>query len=168
MHTPCPASHKITRQFLHYDRYRVARCQVYTCTFIHCTCTSARYVYVQYAKGVIPILACDACAADHVINSSRPSPSVFPPPHLIITHNAHGVEEGEGLGTRLDSCTMAVACGLWYTLLASVYYRTLRLCPPALEQAPLMYIINLHGTTITCTQCMRKYTQCTLHKLHIY
>ena len=45
---------------------------------------------------------CDACAADHVINSSRPSASVFPPPHLIITRNAHGAEDGEGLGTRLD------------------------------------------------------------------
>ena len=30
------------------------------------------------------------------------SASVFPPPHLIITRNAHGAEEGEGLGTRLD------------------------------------------------------------------
>ena len=29
--------------------------------------------------------------------------SVFPPPHLIITRNAHGAEEGEGLGTRLGS-----------------------------------------------------------------
>ena len=46
---------------------------------------------------------CDACAADHVINSSRPSASVFPPPHLIITRNAHGAEEGGGLGTRLLS-----------------------------------------------------------------
>ena len=39
-----------------------------------------------------------------MINSSRPSSnsaSVFPPPHLIITRNAHGAEEGEGLGTRL-------------------------------------------------------------------
>ena len=38
-----------------------------------------------------------------MINSSRPSPSVFPPPHLIITRNAHGAEaeEGESLGTRL-------------------------------------------------------------------
>ena len=36
-----------------------------------------------------------------MINSSRPSASVFPPPHLIITRNAHGAEEGEGLGTRL-------------------------------------------------------------------
>ena len=44
---------------------------------------------------------CDACAADHVINSSRPSASVLPPPHLIIMRNAHGAEEGEGLGTRL-------------------------------------------------------------------
>ena len=25
-----------------------------------------------------------------MINSSRPSASVFPPPHLIITRNAHG------------------------------------------------------------------------------
>ena len=40
--------------------------------------------------------ACDACAADHV-----PSASAFPPPHLIITRNAHGAEEEEGLGTRL-------------------------------------------------------------------
>ena len=31
-----------------------------------------------------------------MINSSRPSASVFPPPHLIITRNAHGAEEGEG------------------------------------------------------------------------
>ena len=37
---------------------------------------------------------CDACAADHVINSSRPSASFFPPPHLIITRNAHGAERG--------------------------------------------------------------------------
>ena len=44
---------------------------------------------------------CDACAADHVINSSRPSASVFPPPHLISTRNAQGAEEAEGLGTRL-------------------------------------------------------------------
>ena len=29
------------------------------------------------------------------------SASVFPPPHLITTRNAHGAEEGEGLGTRL-------------------------------------------------------------------
>ena len=29
---------------------------------------------------------CDACAADHVINSSRASVSVFPPPHLIINY----------------------------------------------------------------------------------
>ena len=36
-----------------------------------------------------------------MINSSRPSASVFPPPHLIITRNAHGAEEAEGLGTRL-------------------------------------------------------------------
>ena len=36
-----------------------------------------------------------------MINSSRPSASVFPPPHLIITRNAHSAEEGEGLGTRL-------------------------------------------------------------------
>ena len=50
----------------------------------------------QFCRG-----PCDACAADHVINSSRPSASVFPPPHLIITRNAHGAEEAEGLGTRL-------------------------------------------------------------------
>ena len=37
-----------------------------------------------------------------MINSSRPSASVFPPPHLIITRNAHGAEEAEGLGTRLQ------------------------------------------------------------------
>ena len=36
-----------------------------------------------------------------MINSSRPSASVFLPPHLIITRNAHGAEEAEGLGTRL-------------------------------------------------------------------
>ena len=33
--------------------------------------------------------------------SGDPEASVFPPPHLIITRNAHGAEEGEGLGTRL-------------------------------------------------------------------
>ena len=51
-----------------------------------------------------------ACAADHVINSSRPAgllPPFFPPPHLIITRNAHGAEEAEGLGTRLIICTYA-------------------------------------------------------------
>ena len=53
--------------------------------------------------------ACDACAADHVINSSRPSASIFLPPHLIITHNAHGAEEGEGLGTRLEKVTLIVS-----------------------------------------------------------
>ena len=46
------------------------------------------------------------------MNSSRPSnsASVFPPPHLIITRNAHGAEEGEGLGTRLASCRAALTC----------------------------------------------------------
>ena len=41
-----------------------------------------------------------------MINSSRPSdlPPFFPPPHLIITRNAHGAEEAEGLGTRLSVC----------------------------------------------------------------
>ena len=29
--------------------------------------------------------------------------SFFPPPNLIITRNAHGAEEGEGLGSRLIS-----------------------------------------------------------------
>ena len=59
------------------------RCQVYTCTFIHCTCTSARYrdtlntqqASYQFCRG-----PCDACDADHVINSSRPSASVFSSP----------------------------------------------------------------------------------------
>ena len=38
-----------------------------------------------------------ACAADHVINSSPSnSASVFPPPHLIITRNAHGAEARGG------------------------------------------------------------------------
>ena len=52
--------------------------------------------------------ACDACAADHVINSSRTSASVFPPLHLIIMRNAHGAEEGEGLGTRLHIVSRAI------------------------------------------------------------
>ena len=56
---------------------------------------------------------CDACAADHVINSSRPSASVFPPPHLIITRNAHGAEEGEGLGTRLRLTTWRTRHGIY-------------------------------------------------------
>ena len=36
-----------------------------------------------------------------ILYRKRPSASVFPPTHLIITRNAHGAEEGEGLGTRL-------------------------------------------------------------------
>ena len=46
-----------------------------------------------------------------MINSSRPSASVFPPPHLIITRNAHGAEEAEGLGTRLAICTYEIRRG---------------------------------------------------------
>ena len=47
-----------------------------------------------------------------------------------------------------------VACGLWYTLVASVYYRTLRAKPScSIETAPLVYTINhgRHGTTLTCS-----------------
>ena len=42
------------------------------------------------------------CALRVIIKCGRgKTASVFPPPHLIITRNAHGAEEGEGLGTRL-------------------------------------------------------------------
>ena len=38
---------------------------------------------------------------------------MFPPP-LIITRNAHGAEEGEGLGTRLQlSCTIQLRRALF-------------------------------------------------------
>ena len=35
-------------------------------------------------------------------------PPFLPPPHLIITRNAHGAEEAEGLGTRLKGICIHV------------------------------------------------------------
>ena len=104
-----PYGHKIARQFLHYDRYRVARGLERPlpsiCMYMHVLQVRQHDMYTsntQQASYPFWRGPCDACAADHVINSSRPSASVFPPPHLIITRNAHGAEEGEGLGTRLE------------------------------------------------------------------
>ena len=63
-------------------RFGLVRTLPSTCTFIHCT--SARYVCCTFNTQQAPYQfwrgPCDACAADHVINS----PSVFPPPHLIL------------------------------------------------------------------------------------
>ena len=59
-----------------------------------------------------------------MINSSRPSASVFPPPHLIITRNAHGAEEGEGLGTRLLS--KAIATGVLHKLIIIINFSVLK------------------------------------------
>ena len=112
----CPASLKIARQFLHYDRYRVAcglerplpsiYMHVYTLyMYVHVRPHNMYTFNTQQASYQFWRGPCDACATDHVINSSRPSASVFPPPHLIITRNAHGAEEGEGLGMRLNLCT---------------------------------------------------------------
>ena len=117
-HTPCPASHKIARQFLHYDRYRVAcglerplpsiYMHIYTLyMYVRTICIRSirnkrRTNFGEDRSGPCACDALYACAADHVINSSRPSVSVFPPPHLIITRNAHRGGRRPGNEANLD------------------------------------------------------------------
>ena len=86
MHLVQPAIYSIASQFLHYDRSQNTvlrvdlkeRCLVYSCTFIHCMHDTFNMHEASYQFGRGP------CAADHVINSSRPSPSVFSSLHLVI------------------------------------------------------------------------------------
>ena len=57
--------------------------------------------------GARPSASSAPCALRVIIKCAggKTEASVFSPPHLIITRNAHGAEEAEGLGTRLGVIT---------------------------------------------------------------
>ena len=96
---------------------------------VHVRCTfNTQQAPYQFWRG-----PCDACAADHVINSSKPSPSVFPPPHLILDAQCawHGGGRRSGNKVTMDHycprvailtllCTLASAPSLRRTSAISV------------------------------------------------
>ena len=105
--------HKIARQFLHYNRYRVAcgferplpsiYMHVYTLyMYVRTICIRSirNKRHTNFGEDLVTPRLCRR-SRDKFFQAF----SLFPPPNLIITRNAHGAEEGEGLGTRLAETT---------------------------------------------------------------
>ena len=100
-------------------KYRVAygleRALPSTCTFIYTLYVCTICVRCTFNTQQAPCQSwrgpCDACAADHVINTSKPSPSVFLPPNLILDAQCawHGGGRRSGNKVIMDHYCPCVA-----------------------------------------------------------